>query len=110
MAQPEHAIARERAAEHRAAFRPSLRVFTFEEPLRHPPEVPRERQIDVDERVRESEALPGGLAVAEAFDDPRVLPQDLRVGLEVLLVRNLAAAVPETATFFTRARRTARRR
>lgn len=31
--------------------------------------MPGERQVDIDERVRESEALPGGLAVAEAFPE-----------------------------------------
>jgi hypothetical protein len=47
-----------------------------------------ERQVDVDQRVRNREALPAELDRAVAVDDPRVAPQELGVRLQKLVLRN----------------------
>ena len=51
-----------------------------------------QRQVDVHERVRTGEALPGGRAATVPINDPRVTLQQLRVRLQIVLVRNLGAA------------------
>jgi len=51
-------------------------------------------QIDVDQGVGFREALPGRLGGAEPVDDPRVLPQQISMRLQEVLVRYRNATRP----------------
>src|SRR4029077_11577523 len=97
MAKPNYLVAVHRAAPHRTVFRPALRCCeqAFDQALCHPPVVRGERQINVDQRVSFSEPLPGRSNTAEAVNDPLVLAQQVRMRLQVLFVRNSAAAGPD---------------
>ena len=96
MAKPKDPVAADSAAPHRTVFRPALRSYeqTFDQALCHPPVVRDERQINVDQRVGFGEPLPGRINTAKAVNDPLVLAQQVRMRLQVLLVRNFAATSP----------------
>ncbi len=91
--QPEHTIAVDRATEYWTALRPPFRVYkeALRQALRHPQEVHEQRQIDVDKRVRAGETLPSRLDAAKAINNPCVTLQQLRVRLQIFVVRNFAA-------------------
>lgn len=74
--QPEHPIPVDCAPEHRAALRPSFRGHkeALQQAFGHPQNVRVQRQIDVDERVRRGEPLPGGRDGTEAIDDDSSRP------------------------------------
>ena len=110
MTGPEHAIAADCAAHHWTALGPACRgdKEALQQTLCHPEQVPRQRQIDVDERIGRLEALPGALDAAEAVDDPRIAGQQLGwSGSRVTSASFLASAdfpppaFPKTATFCT---------
>ena len=74
MTGPEHAVAVQRAAPHGAVLGPALRGTNqaFDEALGNPPGMGQKRQVDVDERIRRGEPLPGRDEAAEAVDDPAI--------------------------------------
>jgi hypothetical protein len=49
----------------------------------------------LDQGVRAGEAFPGGFRATKAVDDPGLRLQQLRVGLQVVVVRDVAATGSE---------------
>src|SRR5579863_1069940 len=94
---PKHLVTVDRALPYRTIFRPALRSYeeTRDQALGHPPMMRDERQIDIDQRVGLREPFPGGGDGAKAVDDPFVLPQQIRMRFQVLLLRDFAAAGPK---------------
>jgi hypothetical protein len=62
---------------------------TLDEPLGYPKNVHRERQVNVDERIRRFQPFPHQLEPAKTIDDPLVLGEQRCVRLKIFFVRDL---------------------
>jgi len=93
MAQPNDPVAVHSAPPHGAVLRPALWSYAKarEEALRHPPVMRKKGQVNVDQRIRCGEPLPGRSHTTKAINDPLVSAQKVRVYLQVRIMRNLAA-------------------
>ena len=74
MAEPDDAVAVERAAPDRAVFGPTFRIHekAFDESLGHPCVMREQRKVYVDQRVGSRESLPGRRDAPEAIDNPSI--------------------------------------
>ena len=95
MTEPKDAVAVHGAAPHGAILRPALRVYekALDEALRHPPVMRKKGQVNVDQRIRRREPLPGRGNTAKAINDPLVSAEKVGVYLQVLVMWNLAATL-----------------
>lgn len=109
MAEPKHPVAAQRTAPHGAILRPAVRISkkALDEAHCDPPVMRKKRQVDVNERISCREPLPGRCDTAKAINDPLISVEEVGVDLEILLVRDRAAACPPL-DFINRMQRQAR--
>lgn len=94
MAEPDHAVAVERTAPNGTVLRPTLRIHekSLQKALGDPSVVGEQREVDVDQRIGCRETFPGGRHASEAVDDPFIPRQKIGVCLQIVFMRDLAAA------------------
>ena len=77
-------------------FGPTLWIHekALNEAFGYPPEVSEQGEANVDQRVSCCESFPSRRDTPKAINDPLIPPQEIGVGPEILLVRDLIAATP----------------
>ena len=71
----------------------------LDEALCDPSEMCKKGRVDVNERISCRELLPGRRDTAKALNDPLISVEEVCVSLQVLLVRDLAAACSELGSY-----------
>src|ERR1700751_5456392 len=97
MTEPEHPVAGQCAAPDGAILGPALRISkkALGEALGDPSEMGKKGQVDVNERIGCGEPLPRRRDTAKAINDPLISVEEVCVDLQVLLMRDRAAACSE---------------